>query len=99
MAPSRETAAAAGSGQASAGVPVQEAAVASGLEPASADGNGPANAAVVRYEADELIRQARELFGVSPIAAVGAFADRGFEPLTVEQARQSIQQFMNRKVN
>lgn len=81
------------------GVSAQEAAAGAVVGQISANESGPANPAVVRYEADELIRQARELFGVSPIAAVGAFADRGFAPLTVEQARQSIHQFMNRKVN
>lgn len=61
--------------------------------------NETAKAADAAYDRGELIRDARSLFGVPAEAAAGALSGEGRERLTVEEARQRIQQFMNGKVS
>jgi hypothetical protein len=56
-------------------------------------------AKAAKYGRDELIRQARALFGVSPDAAAGALSAEARDALTVNEARQIIKQFLNRKVS
>lgn len=51
------------------------------------------------YERNELVRQARTLFGVAPEAAIGALSGTEGKLLTLEVAKDLITQFMNRKVS
>ncbi|MBB6637373.1 hypothetical protein [Cohnella thailandensis] len=55
----------------------------------------------ILYEANELIRQSRELFAVSSDAAAGALSGLGDgrKSLSLEEAQDLIHQFMNRKVS
>ena len=50
------------------------------------------------YTAAELAAQARQLFGTTPEVVTVALRTAGKETATVEEARETIQKFLNKEV-
>ena len=50
------------------------------------------------YKAAELAAQARQLFGTTPEVVTVALKTAGKESATVEEAQETVREFMNREV-